>query len=77
MYLPCRLRWIRERQEIGLRDMADRTGVNRGTLSAIENGRTLPKDEWLPAMETAYGVKRHEFYPAEVAFVLAPDSEAR
>jgi DNA-binding transcriptional regulator YiaG len=35
-------RSIRESTGLSIREMADRTGINRGQLSKIENGRACP-----------------------------------
>lgn len=60
MRLRCRLREIRGRRP--LKHLADESGVARATLNLIENGRQLPKDEQVEAIERAYGVPLAEFY---------------
>ena len=71
MRVPCRLREIRGRRP--LRDIADQAGVNRGTLSMIELGRMLPKDEQIPGLEHAYGRPVEDFYSPRVLLALADD----
>jgi transcriptional regulator with XRE-family HTH domain len=71
--LRCYLRDIRGRRS--LRRIADAAGVDRGTLSTIERGRAVPKDEWIDAMEAAYGAPFAEWYPALTVRVLELDEE--
>lgn len=73
MRVRCYLREIRGRR--GLREIAEAAGVNRGALSTIERGHTLPKDEWIEQMEAAYGAPFEQWYPALVARVLELDEE--
>ena len=73
MRVHCSLRTIRGRRR--LRELADAAGVNAGTLSAIERGRTLPKDEWVEPLEQAYGQAITEWYPRPVLLALQPDEE--
>ena len=70
MRVPCNLRRIRERRDLTIRDVAERSGINRGSLSALERGRTVPPDSWIPKLERAYGVQKELFYPREVLLVL-------
>ena len=72
MKLSCRLREIRGRRS--LRDLADAAGINRGTLSMIETGRALPKDEWLEAIERVYGAPPEEWYPPRTLLAIGWDS---
>lgn len=60
MRLKCHLHAIRGSRP--LRELAEASGVNRGELSKIENGRALPKDEWIPAIEEAYGAPVDRWY---------------
>ena len=73
MRLRCYLREIRGRR--GLRQIAEACGVNRGTLSSIERGHTTPKDEWIDAMEAAYGAPFADWYPPLAVRVLELDLE--
>ena len=61
MRVRCRLRDLRG--DRSLREVAEAAGVNRGELSKIENGRLLPRDEWLERIEQAYGAPPHDWYP--------------
>lgn len=74
MRVRCYLREIRGRRS--LRTIAERADVNRGTLSAIETGRTLPKDAWIEGMEAAYGAPYEDWYPALTRRALELDDEA-
>jgi transcriptional regulator with XRE-family HTH domain len=69
----CYLREIRGRRP--LRDLAEASGVNRGTLSTIELGRRLPKDEEIEPLEQAYGQPFEHWYPAAVTRALELDEE--
>jgi transcriptional regulator with XRE-family HTH domain len=71
--MRCYLRTIRGRR--GIRAIAEQCGVNRATLSTIETGRTLPKDEWIEAMEAAYGAPFADWYPPLAVRVLELDVE--
>lgn len=71
--LRCYLREIRGRRS--LRVIAAACDVNRGTLSMIEVGRSLPKDEWIVAMEQAYGAPFEDWYPPLTARALELDLE--
>lgn len=73
MRVRCYLRDIRGRRSI--RRISEASGVNRGTLSAIERGHVLPKDEWIEGMEAAYGAPFEEWYPPLVCRVLELDEE--
>ena len=59
--------------------MEERTKINRGILSAIERGRTLPTDRQMQILEQAYGLRRDQFYSAAAPFgltcALIPDEE--
>jgi transcriptional regulator with XRE-family HTH domain len=67
----CYLRELRGRR--GLREIAKQCGVNAGTLSTIETGRSLPKDKWIDAMEAAYGAPFSKWYPEILVRGLEPD----
>ncbi len=60
MRLVCHLREIRGKRP--LREIAEECGINRGTLSMIENGVHLPKNEDLYAMGMAYGAPPTKWY---------------
>ena len=69
----CYLREIRGRRSI--RRLAIATGVNRGTLSMVDRGRMLPRDEWIEPMEDAYGAPFADWYPALAVRCLELDEE--
>ena len=73
MKVRCYLREIRGRRP--LRRIAADTGINRGTLSLVERGRMLPKDDWIERMEEAYGAPFDDWYPAAARRVLELDDE--
>jgi hypothetical protein len=60
----CRLREIRGKRTLA--GISAAAGVPMSALSMIERGRELPRDDWLPGLEQAYGVPRHEWWPPEV-----------
>jgi transcriptional regulator with XRE-family HTH domain len=67
--VQCHLRQFRGDRT--LQALADQSGVSKGQLSQIEQGRSLPRDRDVPLLERAYGHPRSEWYPADVAGVLA------
>lgn len=71
MRLPCRLREIRGARS--LREIEDDSGVSRGTLSRIEQGRELPADKHVPTLEQAYGAAAHEWWPPAVLLLIERD----
>lgn len=77
MKVRCHLRRIRERQGVGLREMAERAGVNHGLLSGIERGQALPSDGWIEQLEEAYGVRRALWYPRDVLLSLEYDDDGK
>lgn len=70
MRIACRLRELREALELSLRDVEEASGVNRGSLSAIETGHALPLDEWIPKLEDVYGAPVTDWYSPAVLLVL-------
>jgi transcriptional regulator with XRE-family HTH domain len=78
MRVACNLRELRKRRGLGLRETAERAGVNRGVLSSIERGRMLPSDDQVPGLEKAYGAAAATWYSPEVLLVLDyPESGPR
>lgn len=73
MRLPCNLREIRGKRP--MIEIARAAKVAEAELSKIERGLALPRDEWMDALEEAYGAPRHEWWPPAVLVVLeAEDS---
>lgn len=62
MRIACLLRELRQARELSLRDVERLTGIARTDLSKVERGRLLPRDEWLPEMEKAYGAEHSSWY---------------
>jgi transcriptional regulator with XRE-family HTH domain len=69
--IACRLRELRG--ERSLRDLEAETGISGGMLSLVEQGRMLPRDRWLSALEAAYGSLRHEWYEPDVLLAVQAD----
>lgn len=61
------LREIRVGQGMRLSELANRSGLNRGTLSMIERGRMVASPEELVAIADALGVDRLETRSIPVA----------
>lgn len=47
--------------------------MSQSRLSGIERGRELPADEWIEALEAAYGAPVSDWYGPRVARALDPD----
>jgi transcriptional regulator with XRE-family HTH domain len=62
MRLACRLRELRLELGLSIRDMEAESGIDRAYLSQLERGRLLPRDEWIEAIEEAYGADRSSWY---------------
>ena len=73
MRLNCHLRAIRHARGRSLRAVAIETGLSRGQLSEIENGRRLPPDEWLDDLERVYGRPAHEWYGRRTLLAIQAD----
>jgi transcriptional regulator with XRE-family HTH domain len=71
--LRSRLKELRGRKP--LREIAAESGVHRGTLSMIESGRLLPKDEHVEALERAYAAPRTDWYSAAGLLAIEEDDE--
>lgn len=74
MRLRCKLRTIRGERTLG--DISELTGINRGTLSMIELGRLLPKDDQVEALEQAYGAPAHQWYGSRTLLAVEDDEAA-
>lgn len=61
------VRAVREARGLSLRQLEERTGINRGVWSQIENGRLLPQARHLAALAVALDVPAGEW---EIRFVL-------
>ncbi|MDG4791170.1 XRE family transcriptional regulator [Micromonospora sp. WMMD1102] len=59
-----RLKQLRQRRDITLSDLADRTGISISTLSRLEAGLRLPTLEQLLPLARAYGVTLDELVDA-------------
>ncbi len=66
MYLPERLRQLREIKHLSQGDIEKRTGLLRCYVSRIENGHTVPSLETLEKMARALEVSLYQlFYEGE------------
>jgi transcriptional regulator with XRE-family HTH domain len=72
--LRCFLKELRGPES--LRTLADRAGINAGELSRIEAGYAIPRDEDVPALESAYGAPITDFYHPLVLVALEFDDAA-
>lgn len=50
------LRELRTDRGLSLRQLQERTGINRGCLSQLENGKRVPEAAHLVALSVALGV---------------------
>lgn len=76
MRVRCYLREHRARRSLSkIANAIDVKGLGVGQLSLIEQGRMIPKDSQMAALERAYGAPRSEWWPREVLLVLELDGE--
>ncbi len=73
MHLACKLREIRDGRT--LRAIADASGVAVPTLSQIERGLMLPRDDQVAALELAYGIPLAEWYDPQTLLALQHGDE--
>ena len=59
-----RLRMLRQRRDLTLTDLADRTGISTSTLSRLESGGRRPTLELLLPLARAHGVTLDELVDA-------------
>ena len=74
MRVRCLLRQIRGERTI--HDVAEASGVARGTLSYIERGRMFPADDQVDGLERAYGKPVTEWYGPGTLLELQKDEAA-
>lgn len=79
MRLACRLRELRLGRDLSIRDVEALTGIARTDLSKVERGRLLPRDEWIEALEQAYGAESSSWYipPAGAIAGVVIESEVK
>jgi hypothetical protein len=87
MRLACRLRELRRERGLSLRELQESlrpardrgVKISRTDLSKVELGRLLPKDDWVPALEAAYGAPESSWYvpPAGAVAGVAIERDAR
>ncbi|HVM69554.1 MAG TPA: helix-turn-helix transcriptional regulator [Gaiellaceae bacterium] len=72
MHVRCRLRQLRNLMpgDVSLRDMEERTGISRGTLSQLERGILLPLDRQIDALEHGYGAPIVAWYDPHALLAL-------
>lgn len=73
MRLRCHLRQLRD--GVSIREMADRTGIDKGYLSRYERGMEIPRDHHVQALESAYGAPARDWYAPHVWLELHRDQE--
>ena len=67
MRLPCRLR---DHRATPLRVLEHQVGISRATLSRIETGHQLPRDQDIPRLEAAYGLPFDRWYAGPQLFLF-------
>lgn len=82
MRVRCKLREIRydlprngDGKRVSLHDIQVRSGVSSGQLSMLEQGRSIPSDKQIPALEAAYGARIHQWYEPTLLVELQRDPE--
>lgn len=76
--LGRKLRELRTKHKLSLRALAERSGLNVNTLSALENGKTSPSVSTLHQLATALNVPIAKFFevePTEKQVVFTPSSK--
>lgn len=73
MRLTCHLREIRGKRPIS--EIAENSGVHRGTLSRIERGQQLPSTDQIAKLEAAYGTPITGWY-SSLALLALQEGEA-
>lgn len=71
MRVRCALR--RLRGDRSLRQMEQETGISRGYLSRYENGKEIPRDHHIDALERAYAAPAASWYHGHVWLELRTD----
>jgi transcriptional regulator with XRE-family HTH domain len=56
-----------------LRQLEAESGILRGTLSRIENGRLLPDDSQVAALEELYGAEASTWYDSRTLLAIQAD----
>src|SRR5215212_6083103 len=65
MSLPVRLRVLRAERKLSLREVTEQTGIQKATLSKLENGLAHPRDRTLAKLAEFYGVPLTELMQEE------------
>lgn len=71
MKLICHLREIRGSRK--LREISQASGVPISTLSLLERGQLLARDDDVESLEAAYGRPRTEWYAPAVLLAVSSD----
>lgn len=74
MRLVCYLREIRGDRSI--REISEASGVHRGTLSKLENGKLVPLEKEIAPLERAYGKPIEQWYSARSLLALQEEEAA-
>ncbi|MEA2284323.1 MAG: hypothetical protein QOJ21_366, partial [Solirubrobacteraceae bacterium] len=64
-HMPRRLRAVRERRQMSLRELARRLGVSPSAISQIETGRARPSVATLWAIVTELGMSLDDLFAEE------------
>jgi len=57
LYLPIILRKFRDRAGLSQQELADKIGVSKGFISALEGGRSAPSIDRLLQIAEAFGIR--------------------
>lgn len=66
-------RAVRKQRELSLRELEERTGINRAVWSQIETGQLLPSPRHIAALSRALDVPAEEW---RIRFVLEREASA-
>lgn len=74
-----RLRWLRERHGLTQQELAEKSGINRVTISKIESGHVEPRAKTLTRLLEAIGVELSTFWEGtrEPVYQYETSSEER
>ena len=81
MFIGAWLRQLREQKGLSQADIEKATGLLRGYISRVENGRTVPSLETLERLAAALGMPLYQFFymheePSRVRWASSNESKA-